>query len=170
MYVSLALLLLSLLTLVVARFTAKQNTPNASTLMLTILLIVSLINLVIVAGSFIMHYSKGKNTIINITNITIHVLVLATMIITYFMNRSKSSGLSNGMVIVSTLLFLASIPMTLLYLFSDKPNDTSTDKDNKDTLIQVDRTLPIEQVPSTNFDAMELLKQMQKRADQLASR
>ena len=171
MYVSLALLILSFLTLVVARFTAKQNKPDAPTLMLTVLMILSVINLVIVGVSFVLHRMRGKNTILNITNIVVHVLLLVFMIVAYFMNRSKTSGLSNGMLIVSTLLFVASIPMTLLYLFSGATHQVAEKKEPvQDSLIQVDKKLPIEQTQSCNFDAMALLKQMQKRADELSRR
>jgi len=73
------------------------------------------------------------------------------------------------LLILSVVLFIASIPMTLLYLFSS-PSKTSIhsslipDRQQQSLPLQIEKKLDIEQVPVSNYDAMDLLKQMQTRA------
>jgi hypothetical protein len=169
MYASISLLLLAYLTLVICRFTAKHNAPSAPTLFLNVLLSLSLINLVVVGISFALHTTRGNMNVLNIVNIVIHVLLLVTMIISYFILRSKISTISADLLILSVVLFIASIPMTLLYLFSS-PSKTSIhsslipDRQQQSLPLQIEKKLDIEQVPVSNYDAMDLLKQMQTRA------
>lgn len=118
MYISLSILLLSFLILIISRFTAKQQNKLTKTMSLNILLVLVSINLIFVGVSFILHKRYGKNNIINYINISNHVVVLIAMIIIYFINIKHISGLSSGLLLVSTILFISSIPMTLLYLFS----------------------------------------------------
>lgn len=165
---SLALLVLSLVALVGARLTAKNDgKTQAPTGLLNVAVGVSLANLVLVGVLFYLKDRRGDvGKIGEIANLVVHLGALGLIVAVYIMNRQDISSLSRNMVIASGVLFVLSIPFTLYHLMKGGAllsgigggQSKVQDRDLVKETLQPD----INQETPCNYDAQKLLQQFQK--------
>lgn len=163
---SLALLVLSLVALVGARLTAKNDgKTEAPTELLNIAIGVSLANLVLVGILFYLKDRRGDVGMVGeIANLVVHLGALGLIIAVYVLDRQDISTLSRNMVIASGVLFVLSIPFTLYHLMkggallSGMGGGQGQDQDLVKETLQPD----INQETPCNYDAQKLLQQFQK--------
>jgi len=124
---SISLTTLSLLFTVIARFTAKSNdTPNPSTTLLTLSIVMQLFVYLFILAIYFLPFEIPYYFI---ANLIIHVVVLLFLIISYFIDRSKISKTSAIMLILSIILFIFSIPFTVLSMRRRKFTTTNIKKE-----------------------------------------